>query len=1120
MMEQTKHTTQNSQENYSEETFLPNSDRENLNIVFIDTTVPDYHSLISGVKPGNQIVILDPTKDGIAQITETLQNGKYQSVHIVSHGAEGSLQLGATQFNSDALDFYKEQLQQWANALTDGADILLYGCNVGSGEKGEAFVQQLSQLMGADVAASDDLTGSAAHGGDWNLEVVTGFIEAPLAFQVGVMEAYSQVLGIIEVTNTNDSGSGSLRQAILDANATPGDDTIHFTGTLFTDTNPDTITLTSGELNVTEAVTIVGTGANSLTISGNNSSRIFSATAPLTIINLKITGGNAATGDGGAIYSDSSVTIDNSTISGNSADGEGGGVWSSSSVTIANSTISSNSASLGGGIYSANNVAIANSTISGNTAKDSAGGVFASNGTIANSTITQNTADSDNDNVGDGGGVYNNGGTISVTNSIIAGNSEGDGTSDVAGSTFNGNANNLIGSTSGIISGTLGTGSDIVASDPKLAPLADNGGTTETHALLIGSPAINAGSNTQSNPNFPTIDQRGSTRTIGEIVDIGAVESDFVPPKVNFGAATYSITEDNNAIAVNISVTLDGTPATDVTVPIIINNNSTALADQDYIVSSNTVTFTAGATGTDLTQVLTITINSDDLPENEENIVFNFGTLKGAVAGTITETTLTIAANDPIVYRISTTNTTSVNEGNSGSQSITLIVTRSGGTGVESTVDYALSGTAEFGNDYNVVVEGGETASSGTISFAPGDTTKTITVELLGDDVYEANEDIRVTVSNPQPTTAPANSTIETNAAAVTIAIADDDPLPTVTINDVTVNESDTATLTVNLSNPSSESIIVSYSVTDGTAEIADEDYYVAPGESTITFAPGETSKTITVSTSDDNKFELDEIFQITLTPDSNANLVSKGEGVVTITNDDALPTVTIDDVTSNEGETATLTVSLSNPSSQSIDVSYSVTDGTATTADGDYTAPSESTITFAPGETSKTITVSTSTDNKFEPDETLKVTLATDSNANLGTKKEGVVTISNDDALPNINISDDVTINEGGTATFTLTLSNPSEQLITVNYTTSDGSATTTDDDYENLNVSTLTFAPGEISKTITVVTKHDNKFEENETFSIQLSDASNATLVKPQAFIAIANDDASPSIQIDDVS
>ena len=166
-------------------------------IIFIDPTVEDYESLIAGIYPDTKVVIIDRMKDGISQITENLQGGKYKAVHIVSHGSEGSLQLGSKQLNSSNLDTYKSQLQLWANYLTDDADILLYGCDVAAGQTGVSFVQQLSQLTGADVAASNDLTGNAALGGNWDLEVKTGKIEAPLAFQVGVMEAYNAVLSNI-----------------------------------------------------------------------------------------------------------------------------------------------------------------------------------------------------------------------------------------------------------------------------------------------------------------------------------------------------------------------------------------------------------------------------------------------------------------------------------------------------------------------------------------------------------------------------------------------------------------------------------------------------------------------------------------------------------------------------------------------------------------------------------------------------------------------------------------------------------------------------------------------------------------------------------------------------------
>jgi Ca2+-binding RTX toxin-like protein/Tol biopolymer transport system component len=164
------------------------------NILFIDTAVQDYQNLIAGVKPGTQVVTLNPEEDGVRQITEYLQKGNYSSVHIVSHGSAGNLQLGKTWLNSGNLGEYESQLQQWKTALTAEADILLYGCDVAAGETGVAFVRQLSNLTGADVAASNDLTGSSILGGDWDLEVKKGNIEAGLAFSQGVMETYQYVL--------------------------------------------------------------------------------------------------------------------------------------------------------------------------------------------------------------------------------------------------------------------------------------------------------------------------------------------------------------------------------------------------------------------------------------------------------------------------------------------------------------------------------------------------------------------------------------------------------------------------------------------------------------------------------------------------------------------------------------------------------------------------------------------------------------------------------------------------------------------------------------------------------------------------------------------------------------
>ncbi|MBW4512020.1 MAG: DUF4347 domain-containing protein [Scytonematopsis contorta HA4267-MV1] len=178
-------------------------------IVFIDAGITNYQSLIAGIKPEAEVVILNPEEDGIEQVTKYLRKNKYSSVHIVSHGSDGSLQLGGTWLSEENLDAYASSLQEWGSGLTEGGDILLYSCDVAQDEKGKAFVQRLSSLIGADIAASDDLTGSAQLGGDWVLEFATGMIQTPLAFQTRVMEAYSQVLASAGDVIINEFSQGS-----------------------------------------------------------------------------------------------------------------------------------------------------------------------------------------------------------------------------------------------------------------------------------------------------------------------------------------------------------------------------------------------------------------------------------------------------------------------------------------------------------------------------------------------------------------------------------------------------------------------------------------------------------------------------------------------------------------------------------------------------------------------------------------------------------------------------------------------------------------------------------------------------------------------------------------------
>ncbi len=153
-------------------------------LVFIDTTVEDYQSLVHGVLPNTEVVILDADRDGVEQVSKILAGRiGIASLHIVSHGAPGRVYLGNTELSKHLLKNYANQLMNWSQALSSDAQILLYGCDVAQTELGKAFVQGLSELTGATVLASDNRTGSAKLGGDWELEVTTKSSNVSLAFE-------------------------------------------------------------------------------------------------------------------------------------------------------------------------------------------------------------------------------------------------------------------------------------------------------------------------------------------------------------------------------------------------------------------------------------------------------------------------------------------------------------------------------------------------------------------------------------------------------------------------------------------------------------------------------------------------------------------------------------------------------------------------------------------------------------------------------------------------------------------------------------------------------------------------------------------------------------------------
>jgi parallel beta-helix repeat protein len=367
---------------------------------------------------------------------------------------------------------------------------------------------------------------------------------------------------IFTVTNVNDAGNGSLRQAILNANSVAGPDTIVFDPAVFA--TPQTISLTSGELLVSQDVAITGPGAGLLTVRRDPAAasdfRVFDFNFPAggpgaTLSGITIRGGRAANGGAVGVFgaTQESVTIQDAVITGNFASGLGGGLYVGiPTLTLRNTTVSGNTAATSaGGIAAVGNMDVENSTVSGNTATAQLGGgilLSSSNSgwTIRNSTVTGNTAGSS------GGGIsvpINGGSALSIQNSTIAvntangtGSGQGGGgiavaagagmvvaiTSTIVADNAAASGLDVLGPVTANFSliqnpvGSTISGGNNLFADPRLGSLADNGGPTQTMALLAGSPAINAG----SNPASLATDQRGPgfPRVAGTAPDIGAFE--------------------------------------------------------------------------------------------------------------------------------------------------------------------------------------------------------------------------------------------------------------------------------------------------------------------------------------------------------------------------------------------------------------------------------------------------------------------------------------------------------------------------------------------------------------------------------------------------------------------
>ncbi|MEK0188461.1 DUF4347 domain-containing protein, partial [Microcoleus anatoxicus] len=391
----------------------------NKQIIFVDSSVQDYQSLIDNADRA-QIFILNENLSAIEQITNALANQKdISAVHILSHGSEGSLKLGSDVLNRNDIEIFSTQLKQWGNAITENGDILLYGCDVAAGDTGKNFVKRLSEITGADIAASDNLTGNAAKGGDWDLEIAMGKIEAAVPFNQEAMKAYDGVLLNYNVTVATDDGTGgtanTLSWAILQANNSVGvDDTITLATNVRLTGTPNQL-INSNIAFIGGGFTVSGDVNNNGTNDAGDVRPFFVLSGTVSFSDMSIAGGRAQGGNGSTATSGG----------GGGAAGMGGALFVyNGNVTINNVTFSTNQA-IGGSSANNNQFLAGGGGLGGNSGGGTGG--FGGNGGGGFGGSGGNNNSNNGGNGGSGGAFGGAGGAGAAVPGSVGGNGTGGG---------------------------------------------------------------------------------------------------------------------------------------------------------------------------------------------------------------------------------------------------------------------------------------------------------------------------------------------------------------------------------------------------------------------------------------------------------------------------------------------------------------------------------------------------------------------------------------------------------------------------------------------------------------------------------------------------------------------
>ncbi len=519
-----------------------------------------------------------------------------------------------------------------------------------------------------------------------------------------------------------------------------------------------------------------------------------------------------------------------------------------------------------------------------------------------------------------------------------------------------------------------------------------------------------------------------------------------------------------------VLLTLDEPSTEWVKVEYAYGNPGSATPNTDYSAYTYPAFIPPGETSLEVS----FTTLGDSTVEPDEDATFSIVSVIGATVGTATST-ITIVDDDvptPPTPVVALSGDVSADEAD-GAANVDVYLDAPATADV--TVDWtATPGTATSPEDFAEL--------SGSFTVPAGDTNASFPITLNDDAVEEPDESFTVALSAVD-----GPATLDPATAQVTIA--DDDTPPSVlTLGpNVTVTEGTgsgaVASVSVVFDRPASGQLELFWATSSVSA--TDPADYTGTSSSVVVPA-GATGAVLSVPVVGDSLDEFNEQFRINLTDAlGNAVLGTRTTATVTITDDDALPSVVVDDVSAAEGDALTFTLSLSAPSAKATSVRYATANGTATSAD--FSSRS-GTASFPAGATTFTVTVPTTEDATVEADETVRLLLSSASQLTIG-DTQGVGTIVNDDAAPVVNVSSR-SILEGNSGTktlgITLSLSAPTTQSVTVTVATQDGTAVSSGVRDFTAKTQTFTFSPGQTTKTFNVTIVGDRRVEPDETFQV----------------------------------